>query len=106
MLNNSNPLAAFANTAPTNTRGNCARCHTPYGENGGRAAVNADLYNRPAGAPKQVRIAHNSQTVCEPCAAEIWGAMLALYDFAAYRAQRDAASAPNVAPPAVAGHTA
>jgi hypothetical protein len=83
-------LAAFANLTTKSTRGCCARCLVSYDEhNGARAAVNADLYNRPVGADKQARIAHQSQTVCEPCAAEMWTAIVNLYDFAGYREEQD-----------------
>lgn len=86
------PLAQFATLAARPTKGHCARCLVSYDEHdGARAAVNADLYNRPAGADKQARIAHESQTVCEPCAVEMWSAIQALYDFGQYRADVAAA---------------
>lgn len=79
-------LAAFSNISATSTRGKCARTHLPYAlDNGARAAVNADLYNRPEGTDKQVRIAHMSQTVNEQSAAEMWQIIQGLYDFEAYR---------------------
>lgn len=85
--NNASPLAAFATLSAAPRKGCCARCTKSYDvDNGARAAVNADLYSRPVGADKQARIAHNSQTVCEACAVEMWAAIQALYDFGAFQA--------------------